>query len=135
VPDLIAQLSAEHTELEQALAGLRARQFRTDEGRERLHRVRALLHGHFQTEQEKLYPPLRQAADRNDRLAGQLRRFSDDLDIVSGLADDFVRKYEGGISHLIEFATDHGALMTILRIRLKREEETLFPLFRALIRN
>ncbi|MBM3315195.1 hemerythrin domain-containing protein [candidate division WOR-3 bacterium] len=133
--DLIGRLSAEHTELEQALAGIRARQFKTPEGRERLHRVRDLLRSHFQTEHDELYPPLQQAVTSDERLAGQLRRFSEDLEIVSGLADDFVRKYEGGISHLIEFATDHGALMTILRIRLKREEETLFPLYRTIIRN
>lgn len=133
--DLIAKLSAQHLQLEQALSGIRARQFQTDEGRERLKRIRDLLHEHFQTEKRELFPKLRQAAAGDARLASQLSRFSDDLEIVSGLADDFVRKYENGVDHLIEFATDHGALMTILRIRLRREEDTLFPLYRDLVRN
>lgn len=133
--DLITRLSAQHLQLEQALAGIRVRQFQTGEGRERLHRIRDLLHNHFQTEKKELFPRLRQAVASDPQLAGQLSRFSDDLEIVSGLADDFIRKYENGVDHLIEFATDHGALMTILRIRLKREEETLFPLYRSLVRN
>jgi hypothetical protein len=60
---------------------------------------------------------------------------SDDLRIVTGLAEDFFRKYQQGEPRLIEFATDHGALLTILKIRLKREEQTLFPLFETLNRN
>jgi hypothetical protein len=55
--------------------------------------------------------------------------------IVSGLAEDFFQKYENGEPKLVEFATDHGALLTILRIRLRREEETIFPLFETLSRN
>jgi len=60
---------------------------------------------------------------------------SDDMKIVSGLAEDFFRKYQQGEPALIEFATDHGALLTILKIRLRREEQTLFPLFETLSRN
>jgi hypothetical protein len=135
VHDLLHRLSAEHAELEQALAGIRPRQFKSDEGRSRLYRIRDLLHSHFRTERTELLRPLQEAAREDTRLTGQLRRFTDDLEIVSNLADDFVSKYERGAPQIIEFATDHGALLTILRIRLKREEETLFPLYQTLIRN
>lgn len=133
--DLLQRLSAEHSELQQALAGIRPRQFRTDEGLSRLGRVRDLLRTHIAEEQRELYPPLVQAARGDERLAGQLQRMSDDLRIVNGLAEDFFKKYEGGEPKLVEFATDHGALLTILKIRLKREEETLFPLFDRISQN
>jgi len=127
--DLLRRLSTEHAELQQALAGIRPRQFRTDEGRNRLERVRNLFRSHVHTESEQLYPPIEQAARADTRLAGQLQRLTDDLRIVTSLAEDFFAKYEQGEPRLVEFATDHGALLTILRIRLKREEESVFPLF------
>ncbi len=127
--DLLRRLSTEHAELQQALAGIRPRQFRTDEGRNRLERVRNLFRSHVHTEEEQLYPPIERAARTDARLAGQLRRLTDDLRIVTSLAEDFFSKYEQGEPGLVEFATDHGALLTILRIRMKREEETVFPLF------
>ncbi len=127
--DLLRRLSTEHAELQQALAGIRPRQFRTEEGRDRLERVRNLFRSHVHTEEEQLYPPLERAARTDARLAGQLQRLTDDLRIVTSLAEDFFSKYEQGEPRLVEFATDHGALLTILRIRLKREEETVFPLF------
>lgn len=133
--DLIQRLSAQHVELEQALAGIRPRQFKTDEARTRLSRVRELFRAHVHTERRELYPILEQAAAENQRLAGQLRRLADDLEILTGLADGFVRKYESGEPGLIEFATDHGALLTILRTRLRREEELLFPLYEAVSLN
>lgn len=133
--DLLKQLSAEHIELEQTLAGIRPKQFRTEEGRSRLHRLRDLLHQHIQRERQNLYPVLEQAGRTDERLAGQVSRSSEDLEIVSSLADEFVRKYESGQPQLIEFATDHGALLTILRIRLRQEEETLFPLFERVSRS
>lgn len=133
--EVIARLSTEHTELQQALAGLRPRLFRSDEGRVRLSRVRDLLRTHFQEEHEQLDPVLEKAAQSDVHLAGHIRRMSDDLRIVTDLAEDFFHKYEQGELKLIEFATDHGALLTILRIRLRREEDTLFPLYETLSRN
>jgi hemerythrin-like domain-containing protein len=130
--DVLQRLSTEHTELEQALAGIKPRQFRNDEGKSRLVRVHDLLLQHNQEEQQKLYPVLQQAASADQRIADHLHRMSDDLSIVTGLAEDFFRKYQQGEPRLIEFATDHGALLTILKIRLKREEQTLFPLFESL---
>ena len=132
---LTERLHFEHTELQQALAGIRPRLFRTDEGRERLNRVRALFHDHTETEHEKLYPVLKRAARRDQKLAARLRQMDDDLKIVSDLAEGFFAKYENGQPRLIEFATDHGALVTILKIRLQREEEALFPEYDRLSSN
>lgn len=133
--DVLKRLSTEHSELEQAMAGIKPRQFRDDEGRSRLVRVHDLLLQHTQEEQHELYPVLQKAATADQRIADHLRRMSDDMKIVSGLAEDFFRKYQQGEPALIEFATDHGALLTILKIRLRREEQTLFPLFETLSRN
>jgi hemerythrin-like domain-containing protein len=133
--DVLKRLSTEHVELEQALAGIRPRQFRTEEGRSRLFRVHDLFLAHIHEEESDFYPVLEKAATADARIAEHLRRMSDDLKIVAGLAEEFFRKYQQGEPKLIEFATDHGALLTILKIRLKREEQTLFPLFESLSRN
>lgn len=132
---LLQRFHTEHTELERALAGIRPRLFRTGEGLTRMHRVRDLFRSHMYEEKRELYPPLQKAAQQDISLAAQLQQLSDDLKIVTSLAEDFFNKYEDGEPKLIEFATDHGALLTILKIRLKREEETLFPLFDRLSRN
>lgn len=133
--DLISRLSSEHVELEHAFAGLMPRLFRTDEGRNRLERVRTLLHNHTGEEERELTPVIERAAAVDERIAGQVRLLASDLHIVTSLADDFFRKYESGNVPLVEFATDHGALLTILKIRLRREETTLFPLYETLVRN
>lgn len=127
--ELLSRFRSEHDELQEALAGILPRQFRTGEGSERINRVRILLHEHVLAENEQLYPTLRQAAVQNDELGEKLQRMDHDLKIVTDLAEDFCRKYQDGAPQLIEFATDHGALLTILRIRLRREEEMLFPLY------
>ena len=133
--DLISHLSSEHVELEQAFAGLMPRLFRTDEGRTRLERVRTLLHKHTGEEERELAPVIEKAAAADEHVAGQVRTMISDMHIVTSLADDFFRKYASGKIPLVEFATDHGALLTILKIRLRREETTLFPLYKALVRN
>jgi hemerythrin-like domain-containing protein len=133
--DLISRLSSEHLELEQALSGIRPRQFRTDEGRTRLDRVRTLLRNHTSEEEKELFPLIAKAAAADERIANHFRMMTSDLRILTGLAEDFFHKYENGEIPLVEFATDHGALLTILRIRLRREETTLFPLYENLIRN
>ena len=133
--NLIQQLAAQHVELEQALAGIRPHQFKTGEARSRLLRVRDLLRAHVGAERNELYPVLERAARNNCRLAGQLRRLSDDLEILTGLTDEFVHKYTTGEPGLIDFATDHSALLTIVRIRLRREEQLLFPLYESACRN
>jgi hemerythrin-like domain-containing protein len=132
---LIHRLSSEHSEIEQAFAGLRPHQFRTDEGRDRLTRVRDLLRAHAAGEEQELYPVLRRAAAQDGRIAGQLGRLTDDLRIVTGLTDEFFRRYEIGVPQLVEFTTDHAALLAVLRSRLKREEQTIFPLYETLSRN
>jgi len=132
---LLERLRSEHSELEQALAAIRARQFRTDEGRQRLSRVQELLDNHVHTEKTELYPVLAKAARQDDRLAARLKRMDDDLEIVTDLTRTFCTKYRNGELRLIEFATDHGALMTILKIRLRREEESVFPLYTELTNN
>ena len=133
--DLLQRFAAEHSELQQALAGIRPPHFKTDEGRTRLNRVRDLMRSHLAEEEKQLYKPLEKAARKDDRLAGNVRRMTDELSIISGLAEDFFAKYEQGVTRLVEFATDHCALLTILQIRLKREEEMLFPLFDRITEN
>lgn len=133
--DLIERLSSEHVELEQAFAGLRPRLFRTEDGPRQLARVRDLFNAHVAEESQHLYPAIRSAAAEDPNITNRIRRLDDDLHIVTELADGFFRKYETGIDQLVDFATDHGALLTILRIRLRREEETVFPLYRTLSRN
>ncbi|OYD16222.1 hypothetical protein CH330_03435 [candidate division WOR-3 bacterium JGI_Cruoil_03_51_56] len=127
--ELLKALRTEHTELQRALAGIRPRQFRTDEGQERLNRVRELFRNYISSERARLYPALEKAAEQDKTLCAQIQRLDDDLKIVTDLAENFFKKYERGKPKLIEFATDHGALLTILKIRLKREEELIFPLF------
>ena len=133
--ELIERLHTEHTELQRALAGIRPRQFRTEEGRHRIKRVRDLFRKHMQRERDKLYPAIEKAAKGDTELATRLQRLGDDLRIVSDLAENFFDKYIPGSPQLIEFATDHGALLTILKIRLRREEEFVFPLYADLTDN
>ncbi len=132
---LTERLHFQHIELQQALAGIRPRQFRTEEGRDRINRVRTLFHSHIETEHKELYPVLKRAARQDQKLAARLKQMNDDLKIVTDLAEGFFAKYENGQPRLIEFATDHGALVTILKIRLRREEETLFPEYERLSNN
>jgi hypothetical protein len=129
---LLRRLAAEHAELQQALAGIRPGQFHSDEGKTRLTRVRILLRAHFSAENDELYPTIENAAQSDNGLAGKLKHLTDELRIVTSLAEAFFSKYEQGAPRPVEFSTDHGALLTIITSRMKREEQTVFPLFARL---
>jgi hypothetical protein len=102
----------------------------TREGLHRLMQAKLALLGHLKTEDQLLYPVLKDAAKRDIRLAGILETFSSDMEDVSTLALAFFEKYErSGDDGSIAFARDFGSLAARLRIRIANEERILYPEF------
>ena len=122
---LVSELKGDHEKLSQVLTNAMAKG-PTKEGLQLLTASKAALLAHLKKEDTFLYPELKKASATDPRLKATLDTFAADMDKISKAAIDFFNKWEKG-GDGIEFAKDIGALITVLRTRIHREESSLYP--------
>lgn len=123
---LVGQLRKEHVVLLEGLNQAYALGISSEDGREKLRGMRALLLAHLAKEDKELYPLLDAAALHNKRLASLLLTLRDEMGLISREALQFFTTYEHGGAGF-EFARDFGRLLAALTARIRREETLLFP--------
>jgi iron-sulfur cluster repair protein YtfE (RIC family) len=93
-----------------------------------LGRFHQLLYIHLLREDAVLYPRYRQSADTG--VAATVIRFEDELGHLNTLVEDFEKRWMG--TNLCRdwegFRTDIAQLFDVLRERIARENEELYPL-------
>lgn len=83
---------------------------------------------HVKKEDAELYPVLKKAAEGNDNLKLILDMFAKDMDGIAKAAFGFFDKYSQGNSYLeLDFAVDFGRLLGLLDLRIRKEENILYP--------
>ncbi|GAX59924.1 hypothetical protein SCALIN_C05_0009 [Candidatus Scalindua japonica] len=122
---LIEELKKEHTEIIDTLKECRELGFFTKKGQTKLISIKANLLEHFKEEEEKFYPALRKAAVQNTKLKKELDVFAKDWGNVSGIAFEIFDSYEKGFSG-DRFLLDFGILFSVLRNRMRYEENILY---------
>ncbi len=125
---LVTELKDEHRKIAEALAEVQEKGIGSKEGQAKLLSAKEGLLSHLKKEDERLYPPLKKAAEKDERLKGLLEMFAKDMQDVSKGAMDFFGKYAKGGSGL-EFAKDFGHLSAVLTSRIRKEETILYPEF------
>ena len=130
--NLIRELKAEHAAIIATLAKVSKYGVNTPEGKECLSAARYALLAHLRKEDETFYPPLRKIAETDRNLQGTLDYFAKDTAAITAAAVQFFDGYENGGAG-ITFATDFGTLITRLRMRIRREENTLFAKYEELV--
>lgn len=95
---------------------------------ERMNEIRDALLAHLAEEDEHLYPALHRAAESDTTLLTTLGFFARDMQEVTHEVQVFFDKHgEGGSG--VDFAADFGRLHSLLKRRIRKEEEILYREF------
>jgi hemerythrin-like domain-containing protein len=130
---LIEELKSEHSVMANMLNKATKVITNLNERQEILSSAKAGLLAHIKKEDAALYPVLRKAAEKDENLKIILDMFARDLDTVSKSVFGFFDKYSQGNFHSeLDFAVDFGRLLGLLEVRIRKEENILYPEYEKL---
>jgi len=124
--DLINDLKNDHTALKNLLSDV-YNYISTDEKKiEFVGKLKDLVFVHIVKEDDKLYPFLNKAAEKDSNLKMKLDLFAKDWEEISEFANYYIGRYsEGNFDN--KFANDTAKLLSTLRQRMMKEEISLYP--------
>ena len=136
---LVAELKADHVTLKQILKEAGDLTKSALERVEILSRAKAALLSHLDKENREFYPPLKTVVARNKETAAILAVFAKDMEAIAPQALSFFDRYSNvkvvakrikeDVQYAIQFGADLEQLITLLGLRIGREERTLYPHF------
>lgn len=122
---LIERLKQDHVGIVSALEHVKDAGIGSEDGKQTLFSVKAHLIAHLHREDDELYPVLKRAGELDVNLKRTIDIFAKDMEIVSSLALGFFDKHSQGSSGL-DLARDFNKLYTILKTRIRKEEDILY---------
>ncbi len=128
---LIDELKKEHSLILDTLFKVNVLDVISKEGQDKLFETKSVLLAHLKKEDEKLYPVLRKAAEKDENLKRTLDIYANDMEGISTSAREFLDKYAEGSSGS-ELANDFGIISVFLYKRIQSEEEVLFKEYERL---
>lgn len=128
--DLVNELQEEHNYIKELLEKIRAKGLTSEESRNELFRVKELLLSHIKKEDERLYPVLKEYAEKDDSFGETLKWYMDEMESISKKALDFFNKYENTNDDPVEFSKDIGEFIALLSQRIRKEEIVLFQKYK-----
>lgn len=136
-PELIATLKADHELLLEVFTAIGAATQSGDLGevQKRLGHFRTLLTDHLLKENVRLYIYLEHMLQQDAASHRQVREFRQEMDAIGKAVVAFLGKYKDIIHepHLAaSLAAELGAIGEVLVGRIRREEETLYPMYAPL---
>ncbi|MHC4270626.1 MAG: hemerythrin domain-containing protein [Planctomycetota bacterium] len=123
--ELIAELKREHSEIVDGLREVKELGVLTKEGKDKLMSIRVTLLKHFEKEDEKFYPILREAAGHNMKQKEVLEVYAKDLENVSEFVFGFFDRFDKGFLGE-RLSRDFETLFMVVRNRMNNEEDFLF---------
>lgn len=128
--ELIADLKRDHEKLLSTLDEISdSGGIGTEEGKRSLREARDLMVRHMWKEDRRLYPALEQKAKEDQQVERTLNQFRSRMDEISDDAMEFFDRYGDSDDSGVQFASDAGRLLATLKMRMRREEKRLFPLY------
>ena len=124
--EMIENLRGEHRVIIGAIIRARELSLSSVEGRNALMEFRDELMGHLKKEDDIVYNRLRGAAREDAKLMELLNGFEADEASVTREASAFLQKVDTEDNPLA-LAREFGVFVSLLRDRLMREEDTIFP--------
>lgn len=128
---LIDELKNDHVRIIDELNKVNELGVTTKEGQDKLISARTGLIAHLKKEDEKLYPALRMAAEKDEDIKQIVDTFAKDMDVVSAAAFEFFGQYSGGGSGM-KFAMDFGRFFGTFKTRMRKEENILYQEYEKL---
>ena len=126
--DLIQTLKAEHRNIGSILGRVQELGIHTEAGRKALLSAKTGLLAHLEREDERLYPPLMEAAEDDEIIRDALEFFTDNIADLAKAALAFFDKYETS-DHQAEFAADFDGLVGALTKRIQKEESVIYRMY------
>lgn len=130
---LIKELMDDHIAIRGALEKVSALGHTSQEGKKILLQSKELLIKHLKREDNELYPLLNSEAQKNESLKQTLSIFASEMDKITEAAMAFFNKYTLDNTTNSEFSKDYGRLIGTLNIRIRREENNIYPKFEELM--
>lgn len=127
----IAELKDDHILILTTLEEIITVGIRSNEGQQKLLKIKNALLAHLKKEDEKLYPPLEEVAKTDKNLRVTLEIFAQDMIKTSELVMAFFEKYNNPPQSL-EFVKDFGKLYALLNNRIRKEENILYAEYEKL---
>lgn len=122
----ISELKNDHVKLLNILQQAQELGLAKESGRKKLLECKQLLTEHLRKEDSRLYPELKKAADQQAmKTAGD---FSQEMKGLTRGILDFINKAERAELGL-EYAKELGRIISTVRMRIRREEIQLYPLY------
>ncbi len=128
---LIEEFKREHSEIIAILNEAKELGILSKEGQVKLMSVKASLLEHLWNENERLYPVLWKAAEKNKDLKDVLDLFAIEMDGVSIVVQGFFDKYYGGVVDE-DFPREFEKLFASISKRIKDEENILYEEYEEL---
>ncbi len=122
---LIEEFKREHSEIINILNEAKELGILSKEGQVKLMSVKASVLEHLWNENERLYPVLWKAAEKNRDLKDVLDLFAIEMDEVSRVAQEFFDKYYGGVVGE-DFPGEFEEFYASISKRIKDEENILY---------
>ncbi len=126
--ELVNELKNEHAVLVDVLGKVKALGIDKAEAQKLLMSAKGALIDHLTKEDQKLYPVLRKAAEKDSVLAATLNTFAKDMEAITETALAFFGKYERGGSDT-EFSRDFASIHSALWNRIRKEESILYEAY------
>lgn len=128
----IKELKKDHEQLLEILLDAQSKGLGTDAGRNKLLESKQLLVGHLNKEDSKLYPEMKKLAKDN---AYDMKIIDGFVNEMKSLTKDIV-SFIGKVDNTdmsIEFAKELGKIISLVRMRIRKEEIQLYPLYERLL--
>jgi hypothetical protein len=136
-PELIKELVSDHHRLLHLHGGIRECFDRRDLAMVsgKLKEFGVLLRNHLLTENMRLYIYLQQRMAGDEVNTTLVRSFRKEMDGIAKTALEFLDKYNElekmPEAHLTSFAAEFDQIGSVVHARMRREEDTLYPLYAA----
>jgi len=120
-------LRDQHAQLYVLLDELRRFGVAGDEGGDRLEKARQAMLSHLSLEDNRLYPALH----AHPATAGLAHQYADEMQQLTPALVAFFDTYRDGSTDPLAFSRSLEQLLAVLRQRIGREEERLYPAYEA----
>lgn len=119
----INELKKDHEKLLEILQQTQSLGLVTEAGRKKLLECKKLLADHLVKEDTKLYPQLAKSGS-----AITANEFASEMKGLTGTILDFINRLETSKNDM-EYAKELGRIISTLKMRIRREEIQLYPLY------
>lgn len=127
----IQELKREHEQLLAVLLEAQKLGLATEQGRGKLMECKSLLSGHLRKEDTKLYPVLSKLSAGDSAALKMVKDFSSEMNGLSRSIIDFINKAANSDINM-EYAKELGRIISGIRMRIRKEEMQLYPLYEKL---